>query len=348
MHVDAWTFLNLFLPTVFAAGLAFIPSLLILPISSSNHFSHLLLSSIHQTSLTLPINLKATLAPAPAGTPPPATSKALRQFPQLLAQVYQELSFEISYSKLHPRTLEVVLTALRRVQRNPLLGGIDVGGHLPGPRVSEAMRRERERRSSGFSTPTGRTHNDSASSVAHYREALTGPFIDSSFALAEEIVACLNVSREMLVVAYGWVDIVEQPPTHKPEPSGLMERLAQRLSSFTKPPVHPVTGRRMSTHSQRPANTPPDLQDRVADARKGLQAAMHALEQRLTELVEGSTLAEGAEKVQDDMSVKSGKVHWASEDAQKKRRANVLLAGKDRFRLAFHLTALLDVSAVPI
>ncbi|RSH85183.1 hypothetical protein EHS25_004990 [Saitozyma podzolica] len=172
-YVKGSYFTNEFLVAVFAAAFALVPTLLLSHSSSGPQLGRLIVGSLHTTCDLLPLSLSEILQLKSGTSAPPEhagaddieaaneasdddgvapdekrkhaeqtrLSKSLRQSISQMRVTYDLYRGRVTRSKVHPTQLSGVVSALRRVARNPLLAPTS---HIPGERIRAALERARQ------------------------------------------------------------------------------------------------------------------------------------------------------------------------------------------------------------
>lgn len=141
-------FLDHFLITCFSAAFALIPTLIFSHHSSNAKFGSLVLGSLKTTSELLPLSLStvldvnladklAALEANRSGTQE-RLAKLLKGTDNQLRPILNNLRLEFRRSKIASASLEILVNKLRRLHRNPLLGPTS---HVPGQRIQMALQR---------------------------------------------------------------------------------------------------------------------------------------------------------------------------------------------------------------
>lgn len=152
-------FLEQFLVTCFAAAFALIPTLIFSYGSTGPRLGKLVLGSIHATSALLPLSLSSVLdldlaeklaaVEANRSGKQQSLSRSLKDKTSQLRPIHDRYVLELTRSQLPPTSLQPLIKALRRINRNALLGP---GSHVPGERIRAALDRTYGG-ASGIATP---------------------------------------------------------------------------------------------------------------------------------------------------------------------------------------------------
>jgi len=164
--MQAGYFLDQFLITCFAAAFALVPTVMFSHHSSNDRFGALILESLQTTSELLPLSLSMVLDVDLAGKLAALEAKRIGSQERLstslkgsvhqLRPVLNNYRLEFRRSRVASASFEVLVNKIRRLHRNPLLGPTS---HIPGERIQSALQRAYGNHS-GSATP--RTPRDSS------------------------------------------------------------------------------------------------------------------------------------------------------------------------------------------
>jgi hypothetical protein len=306
-----------------------VPTLVFSHHSSQAQFGSLVLGSLQTTSELLPISLStvldvdladklASVEASRIGTQG-RLAKSLKTSIHQLRPVLNNHRLEFRRSRVASSSFEVLVSKLRQLNRNPLLGPTS---HVPGERIQTALQRTYEN-FSGSATP--RTSRDSIAGRGRSRKP------SENFEMQ-----CHNTPASSPIQARHGHSFMHDPNHHRSR------------STITVP-----TGRHAITTASRTLV-------------KSIQQALHSCSTELADVCEWSTSSRGVEKpigalqakdelesaladlqlnlaiLLNDLGSESHRNSYSSDSARTLYLGET--AERDHFRLAFYMTALLDLA----
>ncbi|WWC65162.1 uncharacterized protein I303_107776 [Kwoniella dejecticola CBS 10117] len=348
-------FLQQFYVVIFSAVFALIPTLILAPHQSSNQLGVHIGNTVNTICSLLPLSLSNLLdvdhplAQARPSTPElaakeledqPRSSEAssqdrlAKQLKGEVANLHVSSSSYVRESKLLERqsaSLLSVIKALQRLQRNPLLGQTS---HAPGERIQAALQKSfpPSRPSSTAGTPKKRR---SLSSIRrHSRHSVS----------ADRHQAVNTAGRKLrhLTSNYGRPnDSHKSIPLHtRPDLKDASQHLVEAIVSCLQL-VNTTLVEKFRWAPSGNAEKGETTREDLFNARIALEDVLSDVQRALGTLLSGSTT--GIEPNHSYPATPSDGQHPQVSFTESPDVTN-LLQNKDRFRLAFYMTALLDLA----
>ncbi|WWC92171.1 uncharacterized protein L201_007125 [Kwoniella dendrophila CBS 6074] len=369
-HLTADEFLQQFYVVIFSAIFALIPTIFLAPRQASNQLGLQVNSTVETICTLLPLSISNLLSVKNTATSQTqqqsnaGTDKALedqadspgsgstkqdelaKQLKAMVANLHISSLSYIKDSKLHEKqstSFILVIKSLQRLQRNPLLGQTS---HAPGERIQAALQKSfpPSRPSSVIGTPK---HRRSTNFINTNTPNITSS-ISSEQDLALGDMGNIHKLRH-LTSNYG-----RPPDLHRTEPLNTRPDLkdaSQHLVQAIVEALHLVD----RTLGEKFKWVEPNIKE-IGETRENLFEARVNLEDVLSEVQRAlGTLLSGSEKGLDQdtglgdfkpTSLTTPQTHAGLPHVNFSESTDVtnLLKNKDRFRLAFYMTALLDLA----
>ncbi|WVQ95542.1 hypothetical protein IAU59_002639 [Kwoniella sp. CBS 9459] len=363
-HVTAAHFLEQFYVLVFSAVFALLPTLLLAPRQSSDQLGLQINQSVQTICALLPVSISNLLdvdrphsKPGRSDSPrhnakaleaqseplpPPTQDQLANQLKAAVSGLHISKTSYIKDSRLMDRqsvSLLAVIKSLQRLQRNPLMGQTS---HAPGDRIRSALQKSFPQPSSRpSSVGSGPKKRRSLSLQRHHRKSFSTPDIDLSPLRPKPRHLTSNFGRPN--DSHRSIPLATRPDL-KDASKHLVQAVVEALQVVNVQLAHkfrwpnPVA----QTEEKEGEIT---LREELFDARVRLEDVLNEVQRALGTLLSGSERSAETEDRQTPTSSETPLADTTGHVAfSESTDVTNLLRNKDRFRLAFYMTALLDLA----
>ncbi|OCF31748.1 hypothetical protein I316_06555 [Kwoniella heveanensis BCC8398] len=367
-NVTAAHFLEQFYVLVFSAVFALLPTLLLAPRQSSNQLGIQINESVQTVCALLPLsisslldvdghmnkhgrsesanpNMKALEAQSDP-LPPPNQDQLAKQLKAAVSSLHISKTWYIKDSRLmdHQSTsLLAVIKSLQRLQRNPLMGQTS---HAPGDRIRAALQKSFPQPSSRpSSVGSGPKKRRSFSLQRHHRKSFSTP--DTEMSPVGE--SPLRPKHRHLTSNFGRPNDSHRtiPLASRPDLKDASQHLVKAVvEALGLVNVQLARKFRWPSPVDRAEEKEGTLREELFDARVKLEDVLNEVQRALGTLLSGSETpneAEG-ERRSDSSETPLAAGQIGHVGFSESTDVTSLLRNKDRFRLAFYMTALLDLA----
>ncbi|KAK8850420.1 hypothetical protein IAR55_004338 [Kwoniella newhampshirensis] len=335
-HMTAELFLEQFYIVIFSALFALIPTLLIAPHKSSHPIGTQIDESIQTICTLLPVSLSPLLevhfpVTAPVDSDSTGPVKSLEAQNQTPSQTELAKKLKITVLSLHVSSssyfkeslaleqqsaLPDIIKSIQRLQRNPLLGQTS---HVPGERIQAALYRSFPRSRPGTPRRRSRSRHERQTSVSS--EADLPPHHSVHRRRPRHLTSYLRPADSNATIA------LSTRPDLKDTSQNLVDAIIETL--------HTIDRQLKQTYGW---SSPPDTEKTLVPEGALVEAKAH-----LEEVLNGVQRALGVVLGSMDRDAKK-EHHRDHVTYAESTDVTDVLRNKDRFRLAFYMTALLDLS----
>jgi hypothetical protein len=339
----------MFFVVIFAAAFAIVPTILLSHRSSGPELVDIILVTFDTTKRLLPISLSSILDPQSVETDNTANmadlekpnnndtpnveqdrlTRLLKQSCSALKPTYDSYSLEITRSEVGPASLYPLIKGLRMMQRNPLLGSTS---HIPGERLRAALERSYQSAMvmspSRPGTPRSSEFRRGRSPGIGMEPGIATPVLTRPVLLPSIQHFLINQDRS----AVGGIPPSPSSPSLLRACSSLVGAITTSLQDLHNTVTLLLDPRAGQLDRE-------CLVRKLEDARTRLESALAGLTSQLSSVLDDLNVARERSR---------SRHHGASSYSQGDLRRIALdpegSVDRDHFRLAFYMTALLDLS----
>ncbi|WVF67982.1 hypothetical protein IAT40_002744 [Kwoniella sp. CBS 6097] len=367
-HVTAAHFLQQFYVLIFSAVFALLPTLLLAPRQSSDQLGLQINQSVQTICALLPVSISNLLdvdqphhkhgrsdAQRPNAkaleaqsdpVPPPTQDQLAKQLKAAVSSLHISKTSYIKDSRLmdhQSASLLAVIKSLQRLQRNPLMGQTP---HAPGERIRVALQKSFPQPSSRpSSVGSGPKKRRSFSLQRHHRKSFSTP--DTELSTVGE--SPLRPKPRHLTSNFGRPNDSHRttPLATRPDLKDASQHLVQAVvEALELVNVQLADKFKWPSPADRAEEKEGTLREELFDARVRLEDVLNEVQRALGTLLSGS---EPSTETEGQRTSASSETPLAGEPAghvafSESTDVTNLLRNKDRFRLAFYMTALLDLA----